>query len=90
LRPILGEDGGRERFILTDKKDRFYVWDEWDGRLLWVRHVELEELETLEEKVDFVLDGLGCFEVEPVYRTKHPTDNPDLETLRNTYPKHRI
>jgi len=90
LRPILREDDGRERFILTDKQRRCYVWDEWDGCLLWVRHVELETLETWEEKVDFILGGLDCLEVEPVYRDKHPADDPDLEKLRNTFPQHRI
>jgi len=55
-----------------------------------VRHVELETLETWEEKVDFILGGLDCLEVEPVYRDKHPADDPDLEKLRNTFPQHRI
>jgi hypothetical protein len=72
-----------------DEQKRFYVWKEWDGRLLWVRHVEMEELDDLQEKVEFVLYGLGCLEVEPVYRTKHPADDPNLETLRNTFPKRR-
>ena len=50
LGSILREDHDPERFILTDKQRRCYVWDDWDGLLSWVRDVELETLETWEEK----------------------------------------
>jgi hypothetical protein len=46
-----------------DSKDRFYVWSECDGPLYWVRHAEIEELASVEDKVDFILGGLGCLEV---------------------------
>jgi hypothetical protein len=55
LHPILREDGGHDNFILTDDKDRIYVRNEMDGRLFWVRHKEIEELESVEDKVDFVI-----------------------------------
>jgi hypothetical protein len=90
LHPILLEDRGRGRFILMDSKDRFYVWSECDGPLYWVRHAEIEELASVEDKVDFILGGLGCLEVEPVCRSKHPADGPDLKTLREIFPKYRI
>jgi hypothetical protein len=73
-----------------DSKDRFYVWRECDGPLYWVRHAEIEELASVEDKVDFILGGLGCLEVEPVCRSKHPADGPDLKTLREIFPKYRI
>ena len=90
LRPILREDEEPYRFILKDNKDRYYVWNEFDGRLFWVRHAELEEMTGLEDKVDFVLCGLGALEVEPVYRDKHPAEDPELATIRATFPKYRI
>ncbi|KAF2833279.1 hypothetical protein CC86DRAFT_399911 [Ophiobolus disseminans] len=90
LRPVIREDHDRHRFILMDNKNRFYVWTEWDGRLFWVRHAEIEHLTTVEEKVEFILGTLGYLEVEPVYHTKHPADDPELETIRKAFPKYRI
>lgn len=90
LSPILREYGGRHRFILKGSKGRFYVWNEWSGRLFWVRHKEIEELDSLEDKVNFVLCRLGGLEVEPVFHTYHPADDPKLPEMRETLPKHRI
>jgi hypothetical protein len=56
-----------------------------------VRHAEIEALESMEDKVDFILCGLGALEVEPVYRNmRHPADDPELASVRETYPKYRI
>jgi hypothetical protein len=71
-----------------DGQDRFYVWSECDGPLYWVRRVEIEELATLQDKVEFILGGLGGLEVELVYRTKHPAEDPELNTLTETFPKY--
>jgi hypothetical protein len=73
-----------------DDKNHLYVWDEWDGRLFWARDKEIDELDTLEDEVLFVVGGLGCLEVEPVCRTHHPADDPDLARIRETFPKYRI
>jgi len=90
LKPILRENDGFYRFILTDKQSRLYVWDE-DGYLFWVKDEELESLMSVEEKVDFVLCGLGCLEVEPVYRDYHPAeDYANLKEMREKVSRYRI
>jgi hypothetical protein len=48
-----------------------YIWDEY-GYLMWVKDEELESITSMKDKVEFVLCGLGCLEVEPVYRDYHP------------------
>jgi hypothetical protein len=53
---------------MKDDKDRFYLWSEFDGYLFWVRDIEIEELKTLDENIEFIIGSLGCLEVEPVYR----------------------
>jgi hypothetical protein len=90
LLPILREEGGFDRFILTDAKKRFYVLDEWDGRLFWVRHKEIEYFSIIEEQVDFVIGGLGGLEVEPVSCTRHPAESSNLETLRRSRPRYLL
>jgi len=67
-----------------------YVWDE-DGDLLWVKDEEIEGISSMEDKVDFVLCGLGCLEVEPVYRDYHPTEDfENLDDVRKNISKIRI
>jgi hypothetical protein len=55
LRPVLREEGEPYNFILVDDEQRWYLWDEYDGLLLWVKSKELEALTKIEDKADFVL-----------------------------------
>ncbi|KAF2833280.1 hypothetical protein CC86DRAFT_461683 [Ophiobolus disseminans] len=90
LRPVLLQNDGFYRFILKDEQDHFYVWDE-DSLLFWVKDEEIEKPMSLEDKVDFVLCGLGCLEVEPVYRNHHPTeDSANLKEIREKISSYRI
>jgi len=50
LRPVLRELEATERFILKDSQNRFYLWDEWDGRLFWVSDPDVNELPTLRKR----------------------------------------
>jgi len=71
---VLREKRGPHRFILVDSKDRFYMYEEWDGFLYWVKSKELEELVTYQEKVNWILCELGDLETEPVFQDRHPAD----------------
>jgi hypothetical protein len=74
LEPVLREKQGLNRFLLKDEQDRFYVYEEWDGFLYWVKAEELGDFNTYEEKVRWILCELGTLETEPVFRGKHPAD----------------
>lgn len=90
LVPVLREDEGLYRFVLKDKKGRFYIWDE-DGHLLWVKSKKIEELASNEDKIEFVICSLGCLDVEPVYRDYHPAeDYVNLEEMRAKRSKYRL
>jgi hypothetical protein len=81
LQPVLRECRGMHRFIMKDLKDRFYIWDEWDGRLFWIKDAELENLANIEEKLEWILCELGGLEVEVIYRDCHPAGQPNLGTI---------
>jgi len=90
LRPILRGNEGFYRFIFTDDERRMYVWDE-DGDLFWVKDEELERISSMEDKVDLVLRGLGCLEVEAVYRDIHPAEDfANLDDIRKKISRCRI
>lgn len=50
------------------------MYEEWDAFLHWVKSTELEELESHQEKVDWILCQLGGLETEPVFQDRHPAD----------------
>jgi len=74
LQPVLREKEGSHRFLLKDDQDRFYMYEEWDSFLYWVHSEELEELDTYQAKVDWILCELGGLDMKPVFRGKHPAD----------------
>ena len=74
LQPVLREMEDPYRFILKDDKDRFYLYDEYEGFLQWVKSKELEEMDTYQEMVNWILCELGDLETEPVYPDRHPAD----------------
>jgi hypothetical protein len=76
LRPVLKEEDVPDNFILTDDEQRWYLFDEYRRRLLWVKNEELDELEFDEEKADFILCGCGILETEAVYMDFHPANKP--------------
>jgi hypothetical protein len=50
LRPVLREDDNEYNFILEDADGRWYLWEEYDGLLLWIKSEELKALKTDEER----------------------------------------
>jgi hypothetical protein len=74
LRPVIRENRS-SRFILCDAKKRFYIWEEWDGRLLRVQEKYTKGFELTEEIVDNILDciSLAQFDAVAIWRnrTKH-------------------
>lgn len=80
LQPVLREMEGDYRFILTDSKGRFYLYEEWDGFLYWVKSRELEYMDTDVQKVDYIVCAIGDLDTERVFRGNHPAD---METFAN-------
>jgi hypothetical protein len=54
LKPVVKEKRSY-RFILRDAKQRYYLWDKWDGRLLRVPIVYIEGPESTEEIVENIV-----------------------------------
>lgn len=55
-----------------------------------MRHADVDEMTSLDDKMEFIISGTGCLEVEPVYDTKHPADGANLDELRKAIPHHII
>jgi hypothetical protein len=45
----------KDRFILRDARERFYLWDAWDCELLWVPNEYSEGFMPTEEIVDNII-----------------------------------
>jgi hypothetical protein len=73
---VLREDDDPDNFILTYGEQRWYLFDESDGMLLWVKNKDLETLTSKEEQADFILCGYGYLETEVVYLGSHPANKP--------------
>jgi hypothetical protein len=81
FRPVLKEGDDSYNFLLTDDRKRWQLLDEFDEQLLWVKDEELEELETNEQKTDFILCGRGGLETEVVYMNYHPADEAGIREV---------
>ncbi|KAF2131647.1 hypothetical protein P153DRAFT_394963 [Dothidotthia symphoricarpi CBS 119687] len=80
LLPVLREPKGAQRFLLRDARDRFYLFDEFEGELWWVKFRPGEETECLEEvweKCMWILGEVSMCNVcsEAVFWDYNPADD---------------